>query len=100
MIGLKQEEMMSPSLFALFIDDIELFLQDDLACGLCIQNINILPLLFADDMAILSDNTKSLQSSLDKLYDHCMRWELEVNSEKSKIVVFRKRGTLRENDKQ
>ena len=32
---------------------------------------------------------------LDTLYDYCNEWKLEVNEQKTKIVVFRNGGKLR-----
>ena len=48
-VGLKQGEIISPMLFSLFIDDLELFLQDDQS----IDDITFILMLFADDMVIL-----------------------------------------------
>ncbi len=50
-------------------------------------------------MAILSETPADLQHSLDRLHDYCDTWGLEVNTNKTKIVVFRKRGGLRANEK-
>jgi len=38
-VGLKQGEVMSPILFSLFIEDLELCLQDDVNCGLSFNDI-------------------------------------------------------------
>jgi hypothetical protein len=35
---------------------------------------------------------------LDKLYEYCKSWGLEVKTDKNKIVVFRKRGGLLGNE--
>ena len=96
-VGLKQGEVISPLLFALFVDDLELYLQGK-SCGLNFGDIQILLLLFADDMVLLSDDPSDLQNSLNALCNYCNKWGLEVNAEKSKIVVFRKRGPLRRNE--
>ena len=55
-------------------------------------------MLFADDMVILGKDINDLQNSLDPLERYCDRWGLQVNTEKTKIVVFRKRGGLRDNE--
>ena len=51
-------------------------------------------LLYADDAVIFSETREDLQHGIDILYDYCKRWRLEVNIQKTKIVVFRKGGRL------
>ena len=45
--------------------------------------------MFADDAVILSDSIEGLQSSLNYLEMFCIKWNLTVNIDKTKIVVFR-----------
>jgi len=45
---------MSPIKFSLFIEDIELFLQEDINSGLLIDIVVLILLLFGDDLAILA----------------------------------------------
>jgi len=56
-------------------------------------------MLFADDMVIMGDTPNDLQNSLDLLSAYCKSWGLEVNPDKSKIVVFRKRGPVKSSEK-
>lgn len=93
-IGLKQGEVLSPALFSLFIEDLELFLQNDQTCGLTFDDITFILMLFADDMVILGKDKDDLQTSLHLLETYCHKWGLQVNTDKTKIVVFRKRGGL------
>ena len=58
---------MSPVLFSLFIEDLELFLQNDINSGLNINDVMFLLLLFADDMCIFGKTPDDLQKSLDLL---------------------------------
>ena len=97
-VGLKQGETLSPILFSLFVEDLEIYLQTRPDSGLCINDINIMLLMFADDMVIIGDSPEELQASLNKLHDYCSKWGLEVNTVKTKIVVFRKRGRLYANE--
>ena len=58
-IGLRQGEVMSPLLVSLFIEDLELFLQKDTTSGSSIDDIALILLLFADDMAIVVNVPKN-----------------------------------------
>ena len=55
--------------------------------------------VIADDMVILAETPEDLQSSLDNLYQYCRMWGLEVNTGKTKCIVFRKRGGLLNSEK-
>ena len=45
-------------------------------------------LAFADDVVLLSYSQTGLQKCLDKLQSYCIKWKLNVNMKKTKIVVF------------
>ena len=62
---------MPPILLSLFIEDLELFLQDDVNCGLSLNDIMFVLMLFADDMVILGNSPANLQQSLDLLSEYC-----------------------------
>lgn len=98
-VGLKQGEILSPIIFALFLEDLELFLQENNSSGLSLNDVTFILMLFADDMAILGNSVADLQNSLDLLSRYCLKWGLEVNTDKSKIVVFRKHGNVTENER-
>ena len=88
-VGLRQEEVISPILVSLFLGDLEMFLQNDINSGILIDNIAIIILLFADDMVIFGKTAEELQHKLDLLYSYCLHWSLEVNVDKTKVMVFR-----------
>ena len=50
LIGLKQGEVLYPLLFSLFVEDLEMFILNRYSCGLTLEEITIILLLFADDM--------------------------------------------------
>ena len=56
-------------------------------------------LLFADDIALLSDTIVGLQNQLDVLARSCARLDLHVNLDKSNIVIFRKGGYIAKREK-
>ena len=97
-VGLMQGEVLSPFLFSLFINDLEVYLQQNQDAGLSLEQLSIYLLLFADDAVILSDSIQGLQSSLNYLEMYCNKWNLSVNIDKTKIVVFRKGGILDRNE--
>ena len=51
-------------------------------------------LLYADDTAILAENPGDLQNALNGLDKYCKEWGLNVNVNKTKVVVF-SRGKIR-----
>jgi hypothetical protein len=47
--------------------------------------------LYADDTILLAENKLNLQNGLNAMYDYCKLWDLNVNEDKTKIVVFNSR---------
>lgn len=50
-------------------------------------------------MAILGKSAKEVQTHLDNLYQYCNMWGLKVNTDKTKIMLFRKRGKINQHEK-
>ena len=90
--GVLQGESLSPTLFSMFLNDINQTLQVDANVGISIYQFYLALLLFADDMVLFSDNRFGLQTGLDKVYEYCNNWGLIVNVEKTKCLVFKKNG--------
>ena len=57
---------------------------------------NIFLLMYADDTIIMAESPSELQAALNAHYQYCQTWELEVNTTKTKVVVF-SRGKCRSN---
>jgi len=55
---------MSPILFALFVDDLELYLEDTPLSGLIIDDISFVLMLFADDMVLFGKTVSDLQNKI------------------------------------
>ena len=99
--GVRQGENLSPILFALFLNDLESFMNSSGLHGVCLTEHNkrndaivylkLLLLLYADDTVIFSDNHQGLQKALDNLEVYCKIWKLTVNVDKTKVVVFERR---------
>ena len=90
-VGVKQGCVLSPTLFNLYVHDLPsifdhtcdpvLIRQDKLSC-----------LMFADDVLLLSESAHGLQNSLTKVQEYCDQWNLTVNINKTKIMIFNKGG--------
>ena len=61
--------------------------------------VELFLLLFADDLALLSSTAMGLQNQLNHLNSMCKEHSLSINTEKSKVMVFRKGGFLGKNEK-
>ena len=87
-VGTRQGCNLSPTLFKMFIDDIYSILNENECNPINIDGMKLGCLLYADDIVILSNNAKGLQTSLDKLNTYRKKWRLKVNTYKTKTMVF------------
>ena len=99
--GLKQGCMLSPALFTLFINEFAELIENSGIPGVQLfpEVIQVMILLFADDIALISDTIVGLQRQLNLLREYCVQNKLVVNIIKTKIVVFKKDGTLSRHEK-
>ena len=86
--GVKQGDPLSTILFIFFINDLALSLADDNQQITQISSMNVFLLLFADDAVLFSTSPDGLQLMLDKLQEYSNLWNLRVNTEKTKIMIF------------
>ena len=88
--GVKQGDNLSPLLFGLFIDQLEKFFTNK--CGeeegIRIADNICRVILYADDLAIMSESQSGLQIMLNCLEEFCQAYKMEVNISKSEVVVF------------
>ena len=92
-IGLRQGDVLSPTLFNLFINDvISCFNKSGDAPKL--GDVNMDCLLYADDVVLISQSEKGLQHMVSALEKYCNSWGLTINTDKTKIVVFNKKNIL------
>ena len=55
-------------------------------------------LLYAEDCMLLPETRDGLQQGLDILHDYCKCSRLKINTEKSKVIIFRSGGQLSQHD--
>ena len=99
-IGTRQGCMLSPFLFVLYLN---LFIRDinaEFNNGIFVTETagKIQLLLYADDIVSISDTVGRLQQQINKLENYCLKWGLKVNLNKTKVIVFRNGGPLRQNE--
>jgi len=90
-IGVKQGCPLSPLLFGLYLDRLEKHLDAlDGDNSPQLADIVVKLLLYADDLALMSETPQGLQKQIDALYELCVERQLVINVSKTKVVVFEK----------
>ena len=85
--GVRQGDVLSPNLFNLFINDLPESLRHcDDAPMLLDEKIQCL--MYADDLVLMSLSAKGLQQQIDVLHAYCKKWDLNVNTKKTKVVIM------------
>ena len=94
--GVRQGCVLSPTLFSVFINQLAVHISEFGKNGIQLLPglIELFVLLFADDITLISSTPVGLQHQLNLLNQCCLSLKLEVNIDKTKIIVFRKGGFL------
>ena len=101
--GVRQGENLSPFLFALFINDFEHFLLQYGCKPIEITGpdlqiyLKLLIIMYADDTVLFANSIENLQRCLNGLKQYCDKWKLQVNVDKTKIIIFSNKKVKKEN---
>ena len=91
--GVRQGCILSPLLFNLYVNDLPSAFQNTLSDPIILPNgTKLNSLLYADDLIIISRSKIGLQNCLNTLSSFCNSWMLDINSKKTKVMVFQKRA--------
>jgi len=95
--GLRQGCILSPILFAVFIDGLARAVKETKSQG-TLGDLKINILLFADDLVLIGQSRKDLQKLLDIVFQYSQKYRFKFNISKSKVVIFRGRHKKQKND--
>ncbi len=87
--GVPQGFLLRPVLFALYLNDLNNHIQAT-SQGIVVENSRIHSLLYADDLVLIARDKKDLQSQLDALDSFSKSLKMEVNMDKTKVMIVRK----------
>ena len=102
-VGTRQGCMLSPFLFTMYLNEFIENIKMDEFTGIQLDGQDaqyfVNALLYADDMVLCGDSIGNLQRLIGKLENFCKEWNMTVNFNKTKIVVFRAGGPLKHTEK-
>ena len=96
LVGTEQGHVMSPELFKIFILGLTQLLNEHLQNCPELNGISINHLLWADDLVLMALDPATLQLLINILQNFCQDWGLEVNQDKTQVMIFNKAGRSQE----
>ena len=86
--GVHQGNTLSPTLFNIFRNDITTVMTGNHSPSIKNDTVQIPCLLNADGIVILSETKIGLQNKSDRLCHYCHAWDLQINRDKTKVIIF------------
>ena len=86
--------MLSPLLFALFLNDLNDYLLKQ-STGITIWDIQICAMLYADELILLAESEHDLQTQINSLGTYANIFQMEVNQKKTKVMIFDKPAKIK-----
>ena len=102
--GVRQGENLSPFLFSIFLNDLEMFLLSrnvqGITCDINYDEISVyiklLVLLFADDTVLFGSSQSELQHALNQFEKYCEEMQLTVNTAKIKVIIVTNKRNIKQ----
>jgi hypothetical protein len=100
-VGTRQGCMLSPFLFVVFLNELLEMMKANECKGVFVNEnaTNVFQLYFADDIADTADTVIGMQKHIDTLQLFCETYGMRVNLDKTKIIVFRRGGYLKRQER-
>ena len=96
--GVRQGCILSPLLFNIYINELPKLFESTNSDPFILPNgTSISSLLYADDLIIVSKSKSGLQNCLNTLDSWSKKWLMEVNLKKTKIMIFQKHNSKKQN---
>lgn len=95
-MGVQQGSLLSPLLFSLYINDISEAITGG---GVIVGNTKIKMLAYADDLVLMASDPPSLQFMINDICNYTEKWNLRINLNKSKILIFSNGGRRSKREK-
>ena len=86
--GVRQGDGLSPIFFNVFVNDKNDIFDINNSDPICLESTKLNCLIYADNVLLISESRKGLQSCLDSLATYCECWKLKINVNKTKIMIF------------
>ena len=91
--GVKQGCILSPLLFNIFLADLPQCISGDECNPVKIHGgTHVSSIIWADDIILLSESESGLQSMLDSLSQYTKENGMQINVDKTKVMIFNKTG--------
>lgn len=90
MKGMRQGCPLSPTLFTMYIADLEEVMKSNQAGEIRVGREKIWTLAYADDIMLLAEDLKDLKDVIDRFGRYLGGKELQLNVDKSKVMIFQK----------
>ena len=92
--GVRQGVNLSPILFLLFLNDLEHYITTRTDIGVDLSNdmldvyLKLVVVLYADDTVLFANSEEELVTLLNTFSSYCKEWKLDINFDKTQIMVF------------